>query len=110
MWYIKIVQNNAITSKTNLVGFFNEMESVDINDENNVNKLLNMYEKDINERYLKFFSILNGNNSDPLGFKKNIYNKTKVKTKDIKNIKYKLITRVKADREGLIFNSMGESK
>ena len=62
-----------------------------------------------NHDIMEFLIICSNNNSDPLGFKKVIYNNTRKKVKNINKLNYEVKVDINIDREGLIFNSVGDT-
>lgn len=102
----KIKYDNEIIININVVGSFDEMD--DVNLDNDVEKLLINVKDKIYSDINNYINLCKKYNSDSLGFRKKIFNKIRKKFDDISDIKYKINVNVKLERSGMIFNSMGD--
>lgn len=100
--------DNKYKIKFLIVGAFDEMENINLDDEKVLDDLVLVLEDSFNKQTSSLIDTFIKNNSDILGFRKIFYNKTRNKLDDIKNIKYDLDIIIKIDREGTIFNSVGD--
>ena len=91
-----------------ILGIFNETEALNLNNKENVKKIISLVKDKIKEDTKEFITILIDNNADVLGFKKKYYNAKRDKINDIKDINYEVNVQVKLDRKGLIFGPIGE--
>src|SRR5574344_221100 len=104
-----IYSNNKIEIKNYIVGSFNEMENINLVSKKNLTKYTKEVEKEINQQMDSLINKCLENGTDPFGFKKVIYNKTRHKPKKINNLTYTIKTDINVDRDGLIFNSVGDA-
>ncbi len=107
------VKTNYIDNKINidvsLNGTFIEIEDLDLlNDKilHNVLKILNdKIQKDIDTLIIN----TQNNESDILAFKKYYFNNQRTKINSIKNLNYQINLKIDLNREGLLFNSIGDT-
>ena len=102
-------QENKINIKLSLNGTFIEIEDTNLMNDNNLNEILLILKNKINKDISNLINILKINDSDILSFKKYYFNKERTKINTIKNLNYNINLDLKLNREGLIFNSIGES-
>ena len=105
----KIEYKDKIIINVNLTGSFNEIENINLEDKETINKLKKEIKNNLKDKINFTMSKLKENNIDILGIKKIIYNKEKVKIEKINDIDYKININIKIEREELIFNSLGEN-
>ena len=101
-------KNNKIIIKLKINGNLDEIEDINLKNEDNIKEIINIINNKINDNCNEFIRLLEDNNSDVLGFKKVIYNKTKKKINNISKINYDIDVDVSLDRKGLIFESIGD--
>jgi spore germination protein KC len=104
---IKYKKNN-ITLTLSITGAFDEMENVNINDKKELNKIINKTKDTINNRINDFIKICLTWNVDPIGINKSYYNETKKELKNLNKLNYIIKSDILIDREGLIYNSIGD--
>ena len=85
-----------------------EIESIDLKNEKNVQNLIKIIKLNIKDDCDEFVRLIKEKDADVLGFKKVIYNKTKKKIESIKYLNYDIDVNVTLDRKGLIFESIGD--
>ena len=85
------------------------MEDINLVSKKNLTKYTKEVEKEINQQMDSLINKCLENGTDPFGFKKVIYNKTRHKPKKINNLTYTIKTDINVDRDGLIFNSVGDA-
>lgn len=102
-------KDNKINIDVSLNGTFIEIEDLDLlNDKilHNVLKILNdKIQKDIDTLIIN----TQNNESDILAFKKYYYNTKRTKINSIKNLNYQINLKIDLNREGLLFNSIGDT-
>lgn len=101
-------ENNTITIELNINGSFIEIEDTNIENQETVKKLLKILSNNLKEDISKLLDISLSNNSDILGFKKLYYNKERIKINNINDLNYEIKVNCNLDREGLLFNSLGD--
>lgn len=101
-------KNNKIIIKMDINVSLDEIESIDLKNEDDIKNLIKIIELNIKDECDKFVKLIKEKDSDILGFKKIIYNKTKKKKESIKNLDYVIDVNVTLDRKGLIFESIGD--
>ena len=101
-------KNNKIFIKLNINGNLDEIESIDLKNEKNVQNLIKIIKLNIKDDCDEFVRLIKEKDADVLGFKKVIYNKTKKKIESIKDLNYDIDVNVTLDRKGLIFESIGD--
>lgn len=101
-------KNNKIFIKLNINGNLDEIESIDLKNEKNVQNLIKIIKLNIKDDCDEFVRLIKKKDADVLGFKKVIYNKTKKKIESIKDLNYDIDVNVTLDRKGLIFESIGD--
>ena len=101
-------KNNKIFIKLNINGNLDEIESIDLKNEKNVQNLIKIIKLNIKDDCDEFVRLIKEKDADVLGFKKVIYNKTKKKIESIKDLNYDIDVNVTLDRKGLIVESRGE--
>ena len=101
-------KNNKIFIKLNINGNLDEIESIDLKNEKNVQNLIKIIKLNIKDDCDEFVRLIKEKDADVLGFKKVIYNKTKKKIESIRDLNYDIDVNVTLDRKGLIFESIGD--
>jgi len=104
----KLKYNNMINIDLNVNGSFIEIEDIDLEDENMIDEVLMFLKEKIKEEANLLINECKTYDSDILAFKKLYYNNERKKIDSIRNMDYKINVNVKLDREGLIFNSLGD--
>lgn len=100
-------QNNRFIIEINASGILDEMEDINLDDKETVQRITNITKEKITNETNKFINTLTTNDSDIFGFKKIYYNKKRTKPHNIKNINYEVKVKVSLNRKGLIFYSLG---
>ncbi len=98
-----IFKKNTLYIMPTLTGTFIEFETLDLDSTKKIDKIVNKVNIEFNEELELFIKKLMQNNSDPLGFKRLL------KTKDLKNVKYHLNTKIMVENKSLIFKSVGDN-
>ena len=101
-------KDNKIIINLDITGSFIEIEDISLQNENNIKDLITILKNNINYNLSEFIDICKENNSELINFKKTYYNKERKKIDSIKNMNYEININIKLDREGLMFNSMGD--
>lgn len=92
-----------------LNGTFIEIEDINLMDENTLNEVLNLLNLKIKKDFESLIMHLQKDESDILAFKKAYYNSERTKINTIKNLDYQINEDINLNREGLIFNSIGDT-
>lgn len=100
-------KNNKININIDLIGNFNEIDNIPLNEEN-IKMLTNKTKETLETETSNLLNHLINNNLDILGFKKIIYNQTRNKINNINNLEYEINTNIQIEREELTFNKIGE--
>ncbi len=100
--------NDKINLNLKLNGSFIEIEDINMLNNENLKEILNILENKIKKDINDLISILKTSESDILAFKKMYYNQNRTKITSIKNLKYNINLDLSLNREGLIFNSIGD--
>lgn len=98
----KIIVNGKI------LGYFDEMNKVSLDSNKEIMDNLLLAKSVIENRICNYLDLSIKNNSDTLGLKKKYYNSTRKKINNLNNIKYEIDIVIEVERQGLIFNSMGD--
>ena len=101
-------QNNRINIDVKLNGSFIEIEDTNITDKKIEKELTNILNNKIKLEIDNLINKCLQSNSDILGFKKAYFNKQRTKLESIYSLKYTINIETKINREGLIFNSLGD--
>lgn len=101
-------KNDKLVIESKITGDFDEMDDINIEKKATIEKLRELVAEKIESDISDFIDICKNNETDPLALRKTIYNQTRKKQKSIKNVNYKIKTDIKIDREGLLYNSMGD--
>ena len=104
----KINYNNKINIDIKLNGSFIEID--DINLEENAESILKVLKFKINNDISSLINKCIIYNSDIFKFKKYYYNSKREKINSINNINYEINLDILLDREGMMFNSIGDIK
>ena len=104
----KIKYDNEILLDINVTGSFIEMESIELENFKISEEIIIVLENKIKEEINLLTNKLIINDSDILKFKKAYFNKKRKEINSISNLKYNTKVKVNLDREGLIFDSIGD--
>lgn len=101
-------QNNTINIELKLNGSFIEIEDTNLLNEEDLQEILFILNNTIKTNITNLIYTLKIYNSDILNLKKYYYNEKRTKITTIKNLNYQTNIDLNLNREGLIFNSIGE--
>ena len=104
----KLYYKDKINVDIKLNGSFIEVEDIDLLNDHTLKEVLKVLEKKIKNDIDNLIIILKDNESDILVFKKAYYNQNRSKINTIKNLDYQINLDLSLNREGLIFNSIGD--
>lgn len=104
----KITYDNKIIVDLGITGSFIEIESIDLENKENAKEIISILEKQIKDEINTFLNKTISLDSDLLKFKKAYLNKTRKEIKSIHNMNYQININLNLDREGLIFDSIGD--
>ena len=102
-------KDNNINIDISLNGTFIEIEDLNLLNEETLNDILKLLNNKIKKDTESLINNLQNNESDILAFKKLYYNTERTKINTIKNLNYKINLKIDLNREGLLFNSIGDT-
>ena len=105
---VKLCYDDKLKIKIKLNGSFTEVEDLDLLEDDELKKILNTLEDSIISEISDFIKLLLSLDSDILGFKKVYLNNKRTTIKSIKDLEYLINLDLKLDREGLIFEAIGD--
>ena len=104
----KITYDNNIIIDLIINGSFIEIDDINLEDKKIAKKVLTILDNKIKEEINMFLNKTISLDSDILKFRKAYLNKTRKEINSISNIDYEINININLDREGLIFNSLGD--
>ena len=107
-YHTKLKVDNIIKIDISLKGSFIEIDDINLDDNKTIKELIILLNKKVKEDISNLFDKCLTNNSDILNIKKSYYNQNRLKLDNINNLKYQINTKIILDREGVIFNSIGD--
>lgn len=104
----KISFDDRIIINLDITGSFIEIDNLNLEDQEETKKILFTLKNQIKNEISSFIDKLILLDSDVLKFKKAYLNKSRTRIDSINNLDYKIVINLNLDREGLIFDSMGD--
>ena len=105
---VKLCYDDKLKVRIKLNGSFTEVEDLDLLKEDELAKILDILEDNIINEVSDFIKLLLSLDSDILGFKKIYFNNKRTTIQSIKDLDYLINLDLKLDREGLIFEAIGD--
>ena len=101
-------KDNKINLDISLNGTFIEIEDIDLLNESTLEEVLKLLKSKIKKDIETLIIDCRNNESDVLALKKSYYNTERKKINSIKNLAYQINLNLELNREGLLFNSIGD--